>query len=235
MAKKKILLFVVEGQTESFALGGVLSNFFNDKFHIFFHEIGGDILTKFYYMNTPKQSLGVAVKDFLRINNFTSKNVIYKVIHLIDTDGCYAPDDCIIYNPKYTKDVGCYYTDTTIETDNPNEKKKRNNEKRLAINTLITMQKPVVLGTIPYEIYYFSCNRDHALHGNHNPSRKQKNLYAYQFKNEYENDYNKFKGFLKNLFPNIPEKSFKASWEYIKQEYHSLEKGSNFYLFLEEF
>ncbi|MBP5442039.1 MAG: hypothetical protein J6Y60_02255 [Treponema sp.] len=229
MAKKKILLFIVEGQTDSYAFDSLLSSFF-EQYRIHFHEISGDILTKFYQTKSPKQSIGDAVNDFLDRYNFTSKDVLFKVVQLIDTDGCYAPNSCISYNADYTYEKGCYYTDTQIETDNVEKKIERNERKRKAVDTLISLQKKVVLRTIPYEIYYFSCNREHALYGVNNLTSVQKSLCAEQFRKTYENNFAGFISLLQSVYPPVAYE-FDASWTYLKEGYHSLERCSNFYLF----
>ena len=229
MAKKKVLLFVVEGQTDSYAFDSLLSSFFS-QYRTRFHEIAGDILTKFYQTKTPKQSIGDAVNDFLDKYNFTSKDVLYKVVHLIDTDGCYAPDSCILHNEAYTFEKGCFYTDAQIQTDNVAKKIERNKRKREAIDALVSLQQKVVLRTIPYEIYYFSCNREHALFGENNLTSVQKTQYAENFRKTYENNFADFLALLQSVYPPVAY-NFDVSWKYLKEGLHSLERSSNFYLF----
>ena len=229
MAKKKILLFVVEGQTESYAFDSLLSSFMT-AYRVRFHEIGGDLLTRFYKTKSPKQSIGDAVNDFLERANLTSKSVLYKVVHLIDTDGCYAPNSCITYNAAYTFEKGCFYTEIDVQTDNVQGKIERNGHKRNAIDALISLQKKVVLRTVPYEIYYFSCNREHALYGVNNLTSAQKSQYAVKFRKQFAEDYTSFIQLLKGVYPPVAL-DFSDSWDYIKHDFNSLKRFSNFYLF----
>lgn len=227
---KKILLFIVEGDTDKIALTRVLKQFFQvNKNLLETYSANGDLLATYAYRATPKQAIGEVINKFLDEYNFTSKKVLYRIIHLIDTDGCYIPDANIIYNPIYTKDKGSFYSNTTIQTDNVKEKVDRNNRKRVFIKAMLNTQ--YVAKTIPYEMYYFSHNRDYVCFGNHNPTQIDKNNYAVQFKKMYENDFEGFVKFIESTYPPVPKEKI-PSWTFIQDGLHSLEKWSNFYLFL---
>ncbi len=229
MPKKKILLFLVEGPSDKTALDSLIKKIIDVNLKVSFDDFGGDILTKFAKIQTVKKSVGSEINSFMDKYGFEKKN-LYKVVHLIDIDGCYIPDSNIIFNSKYTKEVGCFYSFNKIETDNVKQKINRNATKRSAIEALTTMQKSVILGTIPYEIYYFSCNLDHVLHDNPNLNDFDKVEYAYNFKKKYIDRPSDFIQFLKDQLPPNTN-NLKETWNFLKKDNNSLSKSSNFYYF----
>lgn len=233
MAKKpkKLILFLVEGATEVLALDTVLASLLK-KYAIRFNDEDGDILTRFLRTSSIKKSIGDSVRNYLEAYGF-QKSSVYKVVHLIDTDGCYAPDLCIKQDDAYTQEKGCFYTSNEILTDRPDKKIERNRNKRASIEIMTTLAKPVVLGTIPYEMYYFSCNREHALQGEINIDECRKRQLAREFRKEFADNPEGFLGLLTSVSPDT-NLGYKDSWAYLKQGFHSLERGSNFLLFFND-
>ena len=230
MAQKKILLFLVEGPSETTALDSLIIKLVKEQVKVRFDGYGGDLLTKFTRIQSVKKSVGDEVNSFMSKYGFKKEN-LYKVVHLVDTDGCFIPDANIMYNAEYTKEKGCFYSTDHIETDNVELKIKRNALKRSAIKVLTTMQKSVILRTVPYEIYYFSCNLDHVLHGNPNLGYSDKVEYAYNFMKNYIDNPQEFIKFMKSVLP--PEtNSLAETWTYLESGINSLSRCSNFYYFL---
>ena len=82
-------------------------------------------------------------------------------------DGAYIPDDHIL--AEMTKKN--YYTNETIETCNHDIMIERNHQKQEILNKMVSL--PKVWGSIPYSVYYFSCNLDDVLHNKANMCRDE--------------------------------------------------------------
>ena len=104
----------------------------------------------------------------------------------------------------------------------------RNKQKSEILNRLITLNK--VWKTIPYSVYFFSCNLDHILHNNPNMSRQEKNQYADRFEKEYVEHPRRFVEFLNNNQYAVGG-SYPETWNFIKIDTHSLQRFSNFHLY----
>ena len=79
---------------------------------------------------------------------------------------------------------------------------------------------------IPYKIYYMSCNLDHVLHDKPNATDEEKKANSLDFTEMYYDDINAFIKFIsESTFSQCTD--YKESWDYIKQDKHSLERNSN--------
>jgi len=91
---RKLLLFLVEGITEEISFGMIFSEIFNDQ-EIEFQIVHGDITT-----DDDVTSANIIKKISSKIDKFLArehynKSDILKIIHLVDTDGAYIPDENI--------------------------------------------------------------------------------------------------------------------------------------------
>lgn len=139
-------------------------------------------------------------------------------------DGAYITPDRIVYS----KDKKISYTDDYILTNNVEEIERRNIQKTLILNRLITLNK--VWRTIPYSAYFFSCNLDHVLHNNSNLTRSEKIEYAKQFEDQYDAYPERFIDFLSTGSFAV-EGDYVETWNFIKIEKHSLQRFTNFQLY----
>lgn len=220
MARKKIVLVIVEGPSDDSALGVILNRLF-DKNKVHIEIMYGDITTDMN--NDPvdiAKALGEVVKRYADSMHFKQLH-FQQVIHLIDMDGAYIPDDCVIENPDAEKPV---YTLTNIQTAKRDLLLRRNKHKQSKIERICGMQK--VWGSIPYRAYYMSSNLDHVLYGKLNSSDEDKENDAYAFAKRYKDDID---GFLKYISDSDFSRmeGYKESWAFIKKECHSLERYTN--------
>ena len=220
MLSKKVLIVLVEGISDQTALEGVVAQFISQNGLVRFKVNDGDILTRYQIINN---SVGTAVLKCMKKYSYNKKD-IFKVVHLIDIDGCYVSNDKIVYDCSITE--GCLYSENEIRTNNVEYKIKKNENKRKSISALIS--KKFVLKDVPYEIYYFSCNLDHCLYNEVNLLGSKKTEMASEFNAQYEND---LQGFISFIKEQCPEKSEQDSWKVLTEEINSLKRGSNFYLF----
>ena len=226
MARKKIIFVIVEGPSDETALGYALSKLC-DKEQVYVHVVHYDITTKGFV--TPANivtKIGAEIKKYME--NYAVKVSDFKgIVHIVDTDGSFIPDESVVEDPNIKN---CYYTETEIHTSVPDRIRKRNKQKKENLFRLIGTGNIL---TIPYRIYYMSCNLDHVLYNKQNSTDNEKENDSYDFANKYKND---LEGFIKYICEsdfsvNLP---FKESWEYIDEQLHSLERHSNLCIFIEE-
>ena len=219
MAKRKIVFVIVEGPSDDEALGVLFSKIY-DKDSVYVHIMHGDITTQSGVTPTNIVSkVGNCVRQYASQNHYKASD-FKEVIHIVDTDGVYAPDSVVIEDPKAVKPV---YSVTEIHTANPTGIINRNKTKRENINRLNSTGK---VWSLPYSIYYMSCNFDHALYGILNSSDEEKEENAYAFARKYRGD---IPGFLKFILDSdfAVASDYKESWQYIAEGLHSLERHSN--------
>ena len=210
MKAKKIILFIVEGITDKTCLGYILDQLLSDQL-VRFELTDGDITTKIGNSSSNiAAKIGNIVKDFS--GSIFKPNDFLEVVHLVDIDGSYISDDKVI-QADYSKP---FYTDENILTNNVNGIKK------------ITLNK--VYRTIPYSVYFFSCNLDHVLHNERNLLWQDKIKYANLFEKEYADQSIRFVEFLHN-HKHAVDGSYVQSWDFIKLNAHSLQRYTNFHLY----
>ncbi len=95
MARKKIVFVIVEGASDETALGVALNQVFDrDSVHV--HIMHGDITTRTRV--NPKNivaRVGDEVRTYAKSNHYTAKD-FKQIIHIVDTDAVYIPDEKII-------------------------------------------------------------------------------------------------------------------------------------------
>jgi len=221
MKAKKIILFIVEGITDRTCLGFVLDKLLSNQL-VRFAITGGDITTK-TGNNTSNivAKIGNIIRDFSG-NVFTAKD-FFEVVHLVDMDGAYISPDKVI-SSEYDAP---FYTDDNILTNNVEGILRRNRQKVEILNRLISLNK---VKTIPYSVYYFSCNLDHVIHNHPNLTRREKNQYANKFEDRFITCPEKFLDFLNNHDFAV-EGDYDDTWSFIKIDKRSLQRVTNFQLY----
>ena len=219
MARKKIVFVIVEGPSDDEALGVLFSKVY-DKDSVYVHIMHGDITSQQGITSTNIVSeIGICVRQYATQNHYKATD-FKEIIHIVDTDGAYAPDTAVVEDPEAVKPV---YSVTEIHTDNPDGIKYRNQKKRENIDRLKSTGQ---IWKLPYGIYYMSCNLDHALYGKMNSTDEEKENDAYAFAKKYRDDIPKFLEFIKKSeFSVGPD--YKESWKYVTEGLHSLERHTN--------
>ena len=112
MAKKKVMLIIVEGQTDETCLSTVLNHIFASS-TVKFQVIHGDILTRDF---TSSDKIVVAVWEQVKsfMGSIYKKTDICRIVHLTDMDGVFVPDDAVIEVGSIENGRPLYYTDTQI-------------------------------------------------------------------------------------------------------------------------
>lgn len=140
-----------------------------------------------------------------------------RIIHITDTDGTFIPDEAVVEDAAAVKPL---YSATEIRTQRKSGIENRNQRKRECLNRLSSASR---IWGVPYQIYYMSCNLDHALYGKLNSTDDEKEADAFAFAKKYRDD---IPGFMKlisesdfSVAGNYPQ-----SWQYIREGLHSLER-----------
>ena len=150
-----------------------------------------------------------------------------RIIHITDTDGAFIPDDAVVEDAAAVKPL---YSATEIRTQRKSGIENRNQRKRECLNRLSAVSR---IWGVPYQIYYMSCNLDHALYGKLNSTDDEKESDSFAFAKKYRDD---IPGFMKlisesdfSVAGNYPQ-----SWQYIREGLHSLERNTNLGLCFQE-
>ena len=85
--------------------------------------------------------------------------------------------------------------------------------------------------SIPYEMYFMSCNLDHALYNELNLDKELKQEYADAFYERFIGKENKFIDFLNSDVVNGTPSTLLDSWKYIRTGLHSVERHTNLHVY----
>ncbi len=226
---KKFLLFIVEGLNDKREIETIIKSFckgpMDEKKYVpWFVPPKGDI--------TSKDSINeknILPKIERMILDFRNEGIPYQrikasdiaaVIHIVDTDGVYIPNDHVV-----EEDVGNFaYHDTTIGCMPRDKGIQRNSRKAKVLNKLIRQKE---IGGIPYSLYFASCNMDHLLYGDRNPPQGRKDIFAKSFGIKILRQGLKYH----DIFPDevIVKGNYEETWAYISEKgtTHSLDRLTN--------
>lgn len=219
LARKKIVLVIVEGPSDETALGIMLNQIY-DKDSVYVHIMHGDITTrKGVSAENIVAKIGNEVKSYAKSQHYTSKD-FKEIIHIVDMDVAYIPDENIIEDETCKNPI---YESDGIHTADQKGIINRNKQKSNSLDRLRTTGK---IWNIPYRVYYMSCNLDHVLYDKRNSTEEEKENDAYAFAKKYRNDLDGFVEFICASEFSVNDE-YKLSWEHIEKEMNSIERYSN--------
>lgn len=226
MARKRIVFVIVEGRSDEEALAIILNRFFSNE-TVYVHILHRDITTE--KGNAPSNilsKLGEEIKGYANKNHYKSMH-FKEIIHIVDMDGVFVPDDCIVEDKAASKFI---YSEKCIKVACPKAAMQRNRQKRDNLNRLCACK---TVWNIPYRVFYMSCNLDHVLYNKLNCTDAEKEMDSYAFAKKYKEDIPGFLNFIcKSGFSVMA--GYSQSWQYIKEELRSLERHTNFGLCFEQ-
>ena len=207
MPHKKIVFVIVEGPSDEEALGVLLNRIYDSK-AVYVRVMHCDITTELdVNAGNVVAKIGDVVKNYAG-RTFKPRD-FSRIIHITDMDGAFIPDDAIVEDAAA---VDPFYSVTEIRTQRKSGIENRNRQKRECLNRLSSASR---IWGVPYQIYYMSCNLDHALYGKLNSTDDEKEADAFAFAKKYRDD---IPGFMK----------------YISEGLHSLERNTNLGLCFQE-
>lgn len=218
MPRRKILFVIVEGPSDEEALGVLLTRIYNNQ-EVYVYTMHCDITTE-----STVNSGNIVAKIGNIIKGYAGKifrpSDFSQIIHIIDTDGAFIPDDFIVQDNSATRPL---YSITEIRTNWKAGIVQRNRCKRENVNRLISTSK---IWNVPYQIYYMSCNLDHVLYGKLNCTDIEKENNAFVFAKKYRDDIPGFLNYISESEFSVVS-DYNQSWQYIREGLHSLERHTN--------
>lgn len=228
MARKKVVLFIVEGITDQESLELLLEEFIQDDNRVIFEVVDGDITSD---KNVDRTNIKNKITDIIKgggKRKFKPSDYL-EVIHLVDMDAVFISEDNIYKDKSINKFI---YREDGIYTNSIESVIKRNNKKKGLLNLLLSTNK--VYRSVPYRVFYFSCNLEHVLHNKMEVEEKLKIKYARDFQDRYIDDLDGFVDLICNSTFTV-DKEYKDSWDFIKKDNNSIKRFTNFNILLKDY
>ncbi len=246
--RHKVVVFLVDGPSELKALSLTMAALYDSidpEYEVYFppmvedeEEHWGDLTSK-YGINpdTIEKCIGkLYFNQFLKEQKLYPKDIT-EIIHILDMDGAYIEDACILEGENPLGIDKPFYGDSGIITTNINGIVERNRRKRANIDHLCALRS-IKIGTktIPYSVYFFSCNLDHFLHNSANVVEgKEKVEMAEAFAMKYVDSPGDFVNAISNGAGTLAGLNYEDSWSFIRERnFHSLERHTNLNVLLEK-
>ncbi len=224
MPTKKVVLFLVEGITDQMALGMVLSQLIETD-RVRFAVANGDLFVR-GGREGPESAVRKQIQKFQSRYRLKRKD-LRQVVHLIDTDGAFIPEESVLAGTN----ARIQYGKNCIESLYADSVRERNRTRRAAALRLSSLE---TVDGIPYSIFYFSRNLEHALHGREdNLSPAEKRSLSEELEDAYADCPEGFLQLLRSKEVAV-QGEYAQTWQWILAAWNSLKRGSNFYLFFEE-
>ncbi|MFJ7936688.1 hypothetical protein [Sporosarcina sp. NPDC096371] len=238
---KKVVLILVEGETEETLIAEFLEERFGDL-EIMVDVKHGDVLSDWnskFSVNQTKFIVSEWVREYLQEMKFLASDLL-AVFQLTDTDGCFIPSDQVVVDEQYGKDN--YYCDDSICVGSSSKKtliEERNDKKSQRIDILNTYhQLHLKKSKIIYKIFYFSTNLEHVLWDERNEDKANK---LHKLDTFIDTPGQTIEALLAQYFTVSDGEStvdvYTNSWNHIKEGVNSLARQTNIPLlvnFLEE-
>lgn len=220
MTRKKIIFVIVEGPSDETALSAILDQIY-DRNAVYLYVTRCDITTE--KGTTPSNiinKVAATIKQYAANYHFNNKIHFQEIIHIVDMDGAYIPDENIAEDASATKTM---YDLNEIRTSDLQGIVQRNQQKKANLNKLCGCKE---IWSVPYRVFYMSCNLDHVLYNKLNSTDTEKENDSFAFAKKYKSDIPGFLVFVSESdFSVVTE--YRESWEYIKQGLHSLQRHTN--------
>lgn len=228
MARKKIVLFIVEGISDKESLELLLTELIEDNNQVIFELTHGDITS---HGSTNGSNIKNKIVDIIKGGGKRKfKPTDYKeIIHLVDMDGAFISEDNIYLDKSLDKFI---YNNEGIYANNIENVIIRNKRKQDVLNVLSSTN--IIYNSIPYRTFYFSTNLEHVLHNKIEIKERFKRKYAEKFQDRYIKDLEGFIDFMCKSDFSVKE-GYERSWDFIKENNNSIKRYSNFNIILEEY
>lgn len=223
---KKAVVFIVEGKSDKAALEHIFKIIYKHK-NVTFEFTRGDLTSdETLTLEDIQQAIYEKVEAYVKENKL-NKNHIWQIVQIFDTDGTYIPNSAIVKGDT----SNLFYSTTEISCRNTQKVVDRNKWKKEMMDQLLALQD---IKGIPYRCFFVSSNLDHALYNMQNLTDEEKEEYSNSFYELFEGREKLFVDFLNKDVVNGCPDSFPASWRYIREELHSLERHTNLHIYFLE-
>ncbi|HHY52435.1 MAG TPA: hypothetical protein GX499_04220 [Clostridiales bacterium] len=239
--RRKVILFLVEGSSDQAALERPIQALLQSS--------GKDIEAVFLVAetdvtsdnrNTPNNILKNINKwyfdPFFSANEFYYPKDIIEVVQICDLDGTYIPEEnCKEFEESHQITDNFIYEPPFIYGKTASAIIERNHHKAENINYLLTQSKIKVRSkTVPYSLYYFSCNIDHYIHDKLNLTGREKIQRAEEFADKCSKDHEYFIHRICESSQN--NLSYIDSWNFVRnpESCQSIKRNTNFNIYLHQ-
>ena len=213
------MIFILEGPSDDTSLTGSLKHIFASS-RIEPLIMHGDITSDRNVTNRNIiRKLHEEIKAFCN-KNFLTKGNILRIVHIIDTDGAFIPDELIQEEPGCSQII---YSEDNIRCSSKENLIRRNHIKQQNVQKLLDTHN---IGRLPYSVYYMSSNLEHVLHNSINLTDEEKEELSYEFAEICAEKPEYFIQLMTSQTVFI-DGSYRESWDFIKSGKHSLERHSN--------
>lgn len=228
MARKKVVLFIVEGITDKESLELLLTELIKDNNQVIFELAYGDITSD---GGINSSNIKSKITDIIKGGGKRKfRPTDYReIIHLVDMDGAFISEDNIYLDESLDE---FSYRNEGIYANNIEKVVERNNRKQQLLNLLCSTN--IVYNSVPYRIFYFSSNLEHVLHNKIEIQENLKIEYAEEFQERYIEDLEGFVNFICESDFTV-KKEYKESWNFIKRDNNSIKRYTNFNIVLEDY
>ncbi|MEC1178985.1 hypothetical protein P9B03_10865 [Metasolibacillus meyeri] len=224
-AQKKVVILLVEGDTDELLLIERLRQLFKDK-EIRFEPQHGDI---FYQRERKEQAIkeviGEKVKEILMKRKFKPSNVL-AVLHILDTDGCFIAPEHITVDAEQS--VLTQYNADCITVNSEEQKVRIEERNEIRSRNVHTMSKATHIAQYAYQAYYFSRHLEHVVFNEMNPCKEDK---FEKIENFLETLEMPIENFLAQYMPIEQQDEYsmahEKSWEFIAENMNSLKQYTN--------
>lgn len=223
---KKAVIFIVEGNSDKKALEKIFQKIYKQR-DIVFKFMDGDITSDDNVNESNVEDILYDKVDEYRKYKKLFKSDILEIVHIFDTDGTYIPDEAIVEgeSPQFI------YSESQISSRNVDAVIERNKNKRSMMDYLLGLDS---IKRIRYTGYFMSSNLDHSLYNEQNLPDDLKGEYADAFYEEFQGREKLFVDFLKEEVANGVPDIYPASWRYIREGVHSLERHTNLHIYFKD-
>ncbi|MEO4055502.1 hypothetical protein [Solibacillus sp. CAU 1738] len=232
---KKVILVIVEGQTEQ----EVFNDYLEERFSNADVRIAvqyGDVLSAWNRKKEPlKKRIGQVIKEYLAKYKLLARDLL-TIVHITDTDGCFVDAMHVIIDQEKTS--GHMYTDEAIYVVNEKKKNDIENRNELKARHIRTLAKDPLFKvnsvSVPYQLFYFSINLDHVLWDERNAKREMKLEKAETFLENLTEPLEQFFKTCSSINFTLPyEEKYETSWNQLMMEENSLQRDTNVSLLFE--
>lgn len=223
---KKAVVFIVEGNSDKKALEKIFQRIYQHK-DIVFKFMDGDITSDENVNKSNVEDIIYEKVDEYRKYKKLFKSDILEIVHIFDTDGTYIPSEAIVKGES----SHFIYSESQISCRNVDAVIERNKNKSLMMDYLLGLDN---IKGIRYIGYFMSSNLDHSLYNEQNLSDDLKGEYADAFYEEFQGREKLFIDFLKDEVVNGVPDVYPASWRYIREGVHSLERHTNLHIYFRD-
>lgn len=223
---RKAVVFIVEGKSDKNALEHIFKAIYKHK-SITFNFTRGDISSDEGITREKILDTIYGIVDAYMKERKISKKDVWQIVQIFDTDGTYVTESSIVEGET----SNFLYSTTQISCKDTSKIVRRNEWKEEMMEYLLGISD---IKGIPYKCYFMSSNLDHSLYNKQNLTDEEKENYSNGFYELFQNNEKLFVDFLESDVVNGCPNSFPASWRYIKQGAHSLERHTNLHIYFHE-